>query len=790
MKQTAWLTIARSTSALVILILCYGVGRSTAQQKWLPPSAVVDTPSFSIPFIVNENNYVSFAIHFGIHPRATTGIDPLLGEEEIPPIPPTFDARFGGPCGNPLTGCGLFLDLRPYSGPTQIDTYKVSFTADEIWGMPFIFSWPDLTPYYSGSVRLKMDLSGSIFDVDMKAQHSFIVSGLAPNVPPWIPYYAYIIAEGPLSGTTQAIVSTYGLANAAFEGIVHTPAGTQSAPGSAQQGVAGTTDVWFEYGQTMSYGSTTTHQPIPDASDMNVSEPFNPGSLPPNSRLHFRAVAQNTLGTFYGGDRIISNGTPPPEVVDSSGYVKYRTATYHDWADAKDLKDKRKAIKCKPDKVEFEFHLLWAGDIPNVPITFNAKFSTTTSGVISGSYGVDNVLTPEENLFTWDNMKEITFATHSGGLASELPFIRIKGWGAKGRPVSMKYLWAGWPGDRHPRSGTLPGNPLSPCCDSIVMNQPRLPMPNLHNVGEDIYGGVNQSPVNIVVGITGAPKGAHTVYHPKYKDVLKSFVKEIKGGGLYHTDSPRCLNTFDKSKRQIDKSQKGLPPDKHNNILFAEQLTLKLNIAASDSGIFPPGLGELIYSNGTPFDNETVLMIALQVDSFLSCPPVPPKSISDSSVYLKIVQDINAAFAGPMDTASWSCDKVICTGVKMLMDVPYLRANPNAVPLVFAPRPHSPVNLGPEEYALHQNYPNPFNPTTTIEFTLAQDAIVTLKIYNTLGQEVAALLQNEMMDEGTQEVEFDASRLASGVYYCRIVAQDAEGRSVLFSKTNKILLVR
>ena len=96
----------------------------------------------------------------------------------------------------------------------------------------------------------------------------------------------------------------------------------------------------------------------------------------------------------------------------------------------------------------------------------------------------------------------------------------------------------------------------------------------------------------------------------------------------------------------------------------------------------------------------------------------------------------------------------------------------------------------PTKFSLGQNYPNPFNPSTTISFELKQEALVTLKVYNTLGQEVAELIHNELMDEGEQEVEFDASTLSSGVYYYKIVAQDIERSSVLYSQMKKMLLVK
>lgn len=73
------------------------------------------------------------------------------------------------------------------------------------------------------------------------------------------------------------------------------------------------------------------------------------------------------------------------------------------------------------------------------------------------------------------------------------------------------------------------------------------------------------------------------------------------------------------------------------------------------------------------------------------------------------------------------------------------------------------VDQLPTGYNLTQNYPNPFNPTTQISFQLKNQENVTLKVYNMLGQEVATLL-NETMSAGVYNVNFDASKLSSGVY--------------------------
>jgi len=73
------------------------------------------------------------------------------------------------------------------------------------------------------------------------------------------------------------------------------------------------------------------------------------------------------------------------------------------------------------------------------------------------------------------------------------------------------------------------------------------------------------------------------------------------------------------------------------------------------------------------------------------------------------------------------------------------------------------------EYALHQNYPNPFNPTTTIAFDLVEDAFVSLRVYNLLGQNVATVTDG-LMESGRHVVAFNATALPSGVYVYRLEA--------------------
>ncbi len=92
-----------------------------------------------------------------------------------------------------------------------------------------------------------------------------------------------------------------------------------------------------------------------------------------------------------------------------------------------------------------------------------------------------------------------------------------------------------------------------------------------------------------------------------------------------------------------------------------------------------------------------------------------------------------------------------------------------------------PIN-SPAQFSLQQNYPNPFNPSTTIQFSLPKATYVTLNIYNTLGQEVAQLL-SQQMSAGTYTAEWNALGFASGVYYYRIEAGS-------FVETKKLVLLR
>ena len=90
--------------------------------------------------------------------------------------------------------------------------------------------------------------------------------------------------------------------------------------------------------------------------------------------------------------------------------------------------------------------------------------------------------------------------------------------------------------------------------------------------------------------------------------------------------------------------------------------------------------------------------------------------------------------------------------------------------------------IAPSDFSLMQNFPNPFNPTTQINFSVPQTSHVILKVYDVNGSEVATLL-NQNKSAGNYAIDFNASDLASGIYYYTITAGS-------FSSTKKMILVK
>jgi len=99
-----------------------------------------------------------------------------------------------------------------------------------------------------------------------------------------------------------------------------------------------------------------------------------------------------------------------------------------------------------------------------------------------------------------------------------------------------------------------------------------------------------------------------------------------------------------------------------------------------------------------------------------------------------------------------------------------------------------PVGIGdvdnsiPDKFVVEQNYPNPFNPSTVISYSLPKKGLVNIKIYNSLGQEIATLV-DAVQSAGIHKVNFNASKLSSGVYFYQVMSEN-------FTQVKKMMLMK
>jgi hypothetical protein len=504
-------------------------------------------------------------------------------------------------------------------------------------------------------------------------------------------------------------------------------------------------------------GTNNIGNPVPI--DMNGNAIYSISNL---------TVGLHRLTAVYSGTENYE-GSTSNEVVHSIGDTSmYRSFVAESLAFDKDNKGKiGKLVLRKSHKVDFSFEVRNDSvNITDLHIEFSVPIDTSSPFYTEP---VSAKSTTDTKLKKWD-FRFIT-PLQSGEL------VRIYGIGNKGKIQKVpKYYWTR-------NDIKIDGNLKNPL---FTKNQLKLPMPNRINaISESYRYGAFVSTNGMVVGkIRNLGIDSSKFYGWMQMKTYKDVVKSLRDKTGIHTGYARGFDRFTNGK-DITKRQRSLPPKKQNNKLIADMIALKLSINSSALGITPIGFGELIYSDGTdnPCNGMRIKDIAAYTDSLMMGYYMGlggAHFFVDTTTFRMVdetIQKINTAFDGKIDTVKFA-DSLIFTGVRKLGAIPYLLPNFYEVPTRIKPMISSISEL-PDAYTLYQNYPNPFNPTTTIEFDLAYPSIVSLKVYNILGQEVATLLDDVFMDEGSDEVEFDASNFSSGVYFCRIVAQtindDEEG---------------
>ncbi len=300
------------------------------------------------------------------------------------------------------------------------------------------------------------------------------------------------------------------------------------------------------------------------------------------------------------------------------------------------------------------------------------------------------------------------------------------------------------------------------------------------------------------------------IYYKKYSS-LGALYTSVHTGLPYPLDSVRAdgAPTNKKLNKAVSPSR-----NKNNNTLWEQAVMLRLNLIASTDSVTPKGLGGLTIDSaltvaGMNMQGKTLNQLANFLDTVAT---YYKKKGIDSAVditrlipVVSVVKRINDAFYASLDiSGSDSNAYVNLTKIKIekdayalsLLGIKTARQAAKGL-LKYIPgkvsEPYIPVTgyleSVPSAFTLEQNYPNPFNPATTIAFALPENALVTVKVYNVLGQEVKTLAANQLYDAGEYEVEFDASQFASGVYLYRFSATSVE-TGVMTNVVKKMMLVK
>jgi hypothetical protein len=96
--------------------------------------------------------------------------------------------------------------------------------------------------------------------------------------------------------------------------------------------------------------------------------------------------------------------------------------------------------------------------------------------------------------------------------------------------------------------------------------------------------------------------------------------------------------------------------------------------------------------------------------------------------------------------------------------------------------------LLPDSFTLNQNYPNPFNPSTNITYQIPAEGQVSVRVFNSIGQEVAVLVNNQVQTAGTYQLEWNALNVSSGIYFYRIEVSGPDGRQ--FTDVKRMTLIK
>jgi len=322
--------------------------------------------------------------------------------------------------------------------------------------------------------------------------------------------------------------------------------------------------------------------------------------------------------------------------------------------------------------------------------------------------------------------------------------------------------------------------------------------PTIASVLENIFVSIGKSGTSFL-GIPQATKDSAK----KYAWIFYKKAAEL--GKLYtdvHNGQARPLDQITTSTGSVKKLSKAIKAARKtfDNRAFEQGVLFNLNLIGSSYGVLPQGYDSLILDTtaslaGRSLRGYSLKSVGVYLDSVMTYwkrfGVDNGDAYSDLDEFIrKIIKPLNERFAttfSATDTSLFSLDTnavkgltvknqyaIKLKGIKTASEAGGLVRQSPTARYVPSFTPNSGYIEIPREFNVEQNYPNPFNPTTSIMIKLSEQSSVSLKVYNILGEEVATILNNNVLEQGEVEVQFDASKLSSGVYFYRTTINHGE----------------
>ncbi len=582
---------------------------------------------------------------------------------------------------------------------------------------------------------------------DTNTSVSANITGLTPNT-----LYHYRIEATNSTGTSYGSDST-------FNTLQALPTVTTNNPTEVNVNTAilnafvnsngSNSNVRFDYGTTSSYGSSIAATPSTVYGNSNTSVYAGISGLNSNTLYHYRIEATNSGGTSYGSD---------------ISFQTFSTTT------------------------SITYSYTFGGDITNTNnyeiIGIPGNSSLMLSSVLSGTESQDWVAYYDNGavnnyLVEFDNSSLFEFSPGNGfwilsknpiSLSQTVPNVSLDSKGNYSIP-----LHAGW---------NIISNPFSAACiwDSVISLNGLSSNAVIYNwnngnwqtasvftpyIGYYFYNSSNLSSLTIPynatgklskISVTNTNEQNHTTIATGEQVIKISLISNgIKTSSAYAEINPKSIAGYD----QYDLLS---PPSDFNEeslTLINDSLALSYKNLIIDSR---PAIGD-----GMAFN----IAVTNKQEGQLSLNFSGLSSFNNYECYL--MDNNSKEFFDLNNKSNISIRSSKASGYELFIgNKDYIEKQMEA--------------NAPSSYYLYQNYPNPFNPSTVIRYALSFNSNIKIELYNILGERVKELINGEK-EAGFHELNFNATGLASGVYFYTIEARSIDGKKE-FRDTKKMVLLK